>query len=327
VERMIQRSEGGKGVGPSLQLVTAGDFVVVTIQITSPDDLTGVLIQDLLPGGLEAIDPRLGGSGGDVIVMPVAVFSRGSRFIFPPWRDPFGSANVYPDRVTWQADWLRQGTYSVTYNAVAITTGTFLHPPTKVISIPQPEVMGLSGGGFLVVSEELVTKANEEQFLKDRNVAPIQPLRPLDCKTPCPASGYCNLRTGTCEPMVEMRMLEASSPAIVTSVPAPVAKPPSAAGKVAGKAPQAKGKAAAVKSLATSNITKNSLVLTWSAVPGQDGPYALTYRKADAKVWRTLADNLAVRTFSVTGLTAQTDYQFRVGTAGKFSTINAQTLP
>ena len=53
VERLIQKAENGKPTGPALQLVQQGDFVVVTIQVTTPDDLSGVFVQDLLPGGLE----------------------------------------------------------------------------------------------------------------------------------------------------------------------------------------------------------------------------------------------------------------------------------
>jgi hypothetical protein len=179
--------------------------------------------------------------------------------------------------------------------------------------------MGLSGGGFLVVSEELVSQAKQVQYLKDLNVPPVEPLRPIECKNPCFSTDYCNLRKGVCERMTDMRMLRAT--------PAPIAKAEPAA-PVAKTAPVAKGKqgkAAAVKGLTASNITSNSLLLTWSAIPGQDGPYSITYRKQNTRVWRNLAEKLSVRTFSVTGLTPQTNYHFRVEAAGRFSTIQAQT--
>jgi len=339
VERTIQKAQGGQGTGPSLQLVTAGEFVVGTVQITTPDDLTGVLIQDLLPGGLEAVDPSLNGGAPTPVVMPFMANSRSSlsRFIFPPWRDPFGPAVVYPDRVTWQATSLRHGTYSVSYTAVAVTTGTFLHPPTKVIAVAQPEVMGLSGGGYFVVSEDLIALANQQQYLKDRNVPLNQPLTPRDCKTPCPSSAFCNLRTGQCEEVSQMRMLmattapmaqsqnnnqPASSTATTTST---TTTSTTATGKRPGKAKAKAG--AAVKGLAASNIASTSLLLTWNAILGQDGPYSVSYRVTGTTTWQPLANNLSSRSFNATGLTPQTNYDFRVQAAGKSSIVSAQTLP
>jgi len=47
--------------GPNMKLLQAGSIVQVTLQVTTPDALSSVMLVDLLPGGLEAIDPLLDG--------------------------------------------------------------------------------------------------------------------------------------------------------------------------------------------------------------------------------------------------------------------------
>ena len=51
----------GRAVGPALRYVELGASVVVTIQVTTPDDLSRVALEDLSAGGLEPVDPNVAG--------------------------------------------------------------------------------------------------------------------------------------------------------------------------------------------------------------------------------------------------------------------------
>lgn len=53
------------------------------------------------------------------------------------------------------AERLPAGTQTLTYTCIVVTPGTFTVPPTKVYSMPQPEVLGLSTGAKLVCASVL----------------------------------------------------------------------------------------------------------------------------------------------------------------------------
>ena len=50
---------------PALRAVPLGSVVTVTLQVTTPDELDGLLVEDWLPAGLEAIDPNVAGDSND----------------------------------------------------------------------------------------------------------------------------------------------------------------------------------------------------------------------------------------------------------------------
>jgi hypothetical protein len=193
VERMVQRAEGGVATGPGVQLVVAGDFVMVTIQLTTPDDVSQVVVEDLLPAGLEAVQEEK-----DEMV-PYPRYGGGRGGYTPPWwSSPLGSAEIRPDRVRWSANSLRAGTHSVSYRALAVTPGIFVHPPASARVESQPEVMGLSGAGPLVVAEASMTMAEQEAFFAANKLPTATMLVPKTCPEDCGA-GSCNVRTGVCE--------------------------------------------------------------------------------------------------------------------------------
>eukprot|EP00879_Flechtneria_rotunda_P001797 GHRR01001961.1.p1 GENE.GHRR01001961.1~~GHRR01001961.1.p1 ORF type:complete len:2104 (+),score=689.06 GHRR01001961.1:216-6527(+) len=60
VQRIIQPAEGGTG---SLQGVGLGKMVTIAVQLTSPDDQSDVVVEVMMPGGLEPLDPNVFNNG------------------------------------------------------------------------------------------------------------------------------------------------------------------------------------------------------------------------------------------------------------------------
>ena len=73
VAKIIQRFDSllGRPIGPPLASVPVGCVVTITLQLTTPDELSSLVVEDWLPSGLEPIDPNAdsaatGGEGGAV---------------------------------------------------------------------------------------------------------------------------------------------------------------------------------------------------------------------------------------------------------------------
>ncbi|KAI8474281.1 MAG: hypothetical protein J3K34DRAFT_375003 [Monoraphidium minutum] len=139
VERVVQ-SEAGAG---SLGAVPAGQIVTVTVQITTPDDLGQVVVEVLMPGGLEPIDPSVYKDMSSSL--QCGTWGGGGR----SWWCPGLQVTKSLVRVDYYN--LPAGTASVSFKAAAATPGTFALPPVKAYAVAQPEVMGLSAAGSFVV--------------------------------------------------------------------------------------------------------------------------------------------------------------------------------
>jgi hypothetical protein len=240
VSKIIQAIDpsSNAAVGPNLKLIQAGTIVQVTLQVTTPDALPSVMLVDLLPGGLEAIDPLLENDNGSSDGYGIGTVSPGpyyERFYF--YSSTFGAQETRPDRVQFLARYLGAGVHTVSYKAIAGTKGAFVLPPAKAFSTEQPELMGLSaGGGFFVQHEEVnhatvdVDLKNAVEALQDEHENPIilsdgillpkdemeERFGPVtterrmlqDCEGGCPHGGICNLERGVCECYQNYRLVE-----------------------------------------------------------------------------------------------------------------------
>jgi len=134
--------------------VKIGDFVVVTIQVTATDDLTNVRLVDLLPAALQALDTNI---YSDVSVPSPPWDTSSRQVIYPiviPNREPcdwcfytyqaFNYREYRSDQVIGFAQVLPKGTYTFSYVAFVVSSGSFYVPSCHVYSLEQPEVMGLS---------------------------------------------------------------------------------------------------------------------------------------------------------------------------------------
>lgn len=93
-----------------------------------------------------------------------------------------------PSVVTFYFTSMNSGTHVVSFRAVAATSGEFALPPVRAFVNDQPEVMGLSAAGSLVVCSGNDCKAIEDS----------PPSIPKTCPKDCSDNGACDLDSGTC---------------------------------------------------------------------------------------------------------------------------------
>ncbi|MEL6180662.1 MAG: hypothetical protein AAFS10_17005, partial [Myxococcota bacterium] len=115
--------------------VPAGSVVQVMLMLHNPSKATYVALDDVLPAGLEPIDPNL------------AITGRKHHRVALPYgvRDgawAFNHVELHDDRVTMFADLLEPGVYRLMYRARATTLGEFVAPAARVHPMYQPDVYG-----------------------------------------------------------------------------------------------------------------------------------------------------------------------------------------
>ena len=159
VERWYEAYETGRPVTAASE----GDLVRVRLRLTVPEDRSFVVLDDALPGGLEAVDLSLRTVGG--LPGPGAADSAAVEEADPDdssprwwygswdsgWWSPFEHREIRDDRVVWSARVLWRGTYSVSYLARATTPGVFVRPPAHAEEMYNPAVFGRSDGGVFTV--------------------------------------------------------------------------------------------------------------------------------------------------------------------------------
>jgi uncharacterized protein YfaS (alpha-2-macroglobulin family) len=118
-----------------------------------------VVLDDPLPAGLEAVDPRLSTtadwlkfSGVDGEPCDACEAERdGDGDESPGFAPAYDRSEVRDDRVLFFADQLPGGLHHYRYLARATTRGHFVLPPTHVSEMYTPEVFGRTGAAQLVV--------------------------------------------------------------------------------------------------------------------------------------------------------------------------------
>ncbi|KAG1668837.1 hypothetical protein FOA52_004932 [Chlamydomonas sp. UWO 241] len=183
--------------GPSLSSVPLGSIVSLTIQVTSPDALSSVVVEVLMPAGLEPLDPNVSPAAGS----PCALRSVGG-FWWWWWWPPCPSQETRPSVVTFTYDYLMAGTSSVQVLAVAATPGDFARPPVSAYAENQPEVTGMTAAGRLQVC------------VGCEPVAVELPPPPRACPSNCNGNGACNLDDGTCVCGSDFTGADCSAPVI-----------------------------------------------------------------------------------------------------------------
>ena len=146
--------------------VKLGDTVRVKVTVLTPADRNYVVIEDLLPAGLEPVDTRLKVVDPKLKVQLEAdraaaakrrAGSGGKESYFAPWfswyYSPWQHVDVRDDRTVLFADRLAKGVYEYIYYARATTPGDFFVAPTRAEETYFPETFGRSDSGRLVVEE------------------------------------------------------------------------------------------------------------------------------------------------------------------------------
>jgi len=156
VERWYERYDTGTPVTSAAE----GDLVRVRLRITVPAQRSFLVVDDALPGGLEAVDLSLRTQGA---LPPSEQVAEGEQEEGQPhgwlygyweygWWSPFDYRELRDDRVVYVATTLWPGTYTATYVARATTPGVFIRPPAHAEEMYNPAVNGRSDGGVFTVT-------------------------------------------------------------------------------------------------------------------------------------------------------------------------------
>lgn len=137
--------------------LAAGDLVLVDLTVVVPAKRQFVVLDDPLPAGLEAVDPKLMTSAdylraaGVVDEGDCTECDHGRSGEQKEMRPSYDRSEVRDDRVVFFADNLDAGLFHYRYLARATTFGHFVLPPTKVEEMYEPEVFGRTGATEVTV--------------------------------------------------------------------------------------------------------------------------------------------------------------------------------
>lgn len=135
VRKEIYDAQGNRRIqGSRFQ---AGQVYQIRLRVRTEADRYDVVVDDPLPAGFEAINPRLKRATLDAKVKEKTGSSGG-------WWTGFNRVAMKDDRVCLFARSLRAGTHTYTYFVKATTYGSFRMHPTKAEEMYYPEVYGLS---------------------------------------------------------------------------------------------------------------------------------------------------------------------------------------
>ncbi|HKG90977.1 MAG TPA: MG2 domain-containing protein [Gemmatimonadaceae bacterium] len=159
VERWYERLRTGAPAADAAE----GELLRVRLRVTVTAERQFVVLDDALPGGLEAVDLTLrttdtlagaatagaddGAEDGDGADPTASGFGRW----FGGWWWVWDHMEIRDERVVWSARWLPRGVYEASYVARATTAGTFVRPPAHAEEMYNPAVHGRSDGGTFVV--------------------------------------------------------------------------------------------------------------------------------------------------------------------------------
>ncbi len=130
-----------------LETVQPGQLVQVKLTVNLPQDATYVIVEDKLPGGLEALNERLNNTSH------VAVANE--------WEEPryywqeygYNYKEVHGDRVSFFITDFDRGTRTFTYMARVTHAGAFVALPAEVYAMYDLAVWGRSASSEFVVEE------------------------------------------------------------------------------------------------------------------------------------------------------------------------------
>ena len=133
---------------PAATTLQAGELVRVTLNITFDQDASFVIIEDPLPGGLEALNESLNTTSH------VATADDCWEYCDPIyyWEDyGYNNKEVHPDRVTFFITEVAAGKITITYLARATHSGTFAALPTEVYAMYDPSIWGRSASSLMAI--------------------------------------------------------------------------------------------------------------------------------------------------------------------------------
>lgn len=124
--------------------ISENSEVWVRLIIVAPEERHFVVIEDVLPAGLESVNESLKNVSTLNKERPKTK-DKSNQLLY------FNHKEYHDDRTTLFADYMPAGVYEVTYRARATTPGRYHHPPAQAYQMYTPDVSGHSDGGWLEV--------------------------------------------------------------------------------------------------------------------------------------------------------------------------------
>ncbi len=140
---IIREFTDDQGNSLPLETIREGTQASVKLTVVAPATRQFVIIEDMLPAGLEAVNESL---------KNVVNLNKSNPILDEPdnwWY--FYHREYRDDRTTMFARYLPAGIYTVTYQVRATTPGKYHYPPAQAHEMYFPDVSGHSDGGWLTV--------------------------------------------------------------------------------------------------------------------------------------------------------------------------------
>ncbi|HXQ34787.1 MAG TPA: hypothetical protein VN843_12310, partial [Anaerolineales bacterium] len=123
-----------------LEAISEGQLVKVELVINMPEDASFVIVEDHLPGGLEALNESLNSTTQDIINYESEYYEE--RFF---WQDyGYNYKEIRGDRVSFFLTEFKQGSKSFKYLARATMSGTFTALPAEAYAMYDEQLWGRS---------------------------------------------------------------------------------------------------------------------------------------------------------------------------------------
>jgi uncharacterized protein YfaS (alpha-2-macroglobulin family) len=146
VRRRLLSPDDGKEIDTAR--LASGQLIRVELTVTAPHDLDCVVVEDLLPAGLEIENPRL---------KTAARIDRNEDEVVDPKKvrdlDLDSAPDIRDDRIVLFSS-VQTGSQKYEYLARAITPGTFAVPPVRAECMYDLSTFSLTGSGTMTVTAE-----------------------------------------------------------------------------------------------------------------------------------------------------------------------------
>jgi len=131
--------------GKELTTVKPGDLIEVEVTVNMPADASYIIVEDHLPGGLEALNERLNTTSRVASAYDEPVYY---------WEDyGYNQKEIWGDRVIFFVTEFAQGRRTFSYYARATHAGIFVALPVEVSAMYDMAVWGRSSSKMLVIKE------------------------------------------------------------------------------------------------------------------------------------------------------------------------------
>ncbi|MBI4130548.1 Ig-like domain-containing protein [Candidatus Roizmanbacteria bacterium] len=135
-----------KGKLISQDTVTAGEEIWTRLIMVAPSTLHHVIIEDMLPAGLEAVNESLATTS--LLTTERIASSEDTNQLY------FRHREIRDDRVVLFAETVAPGVYEYRYRVRPTSPGRYHHPPARAYNMYIPDISGHSSGGWLEVLDE-----------------------------------------------------------------------------------------------------------------------------------------------------------------------------